>query len=152
MQLAPPEREGFLKIRHPALYIFPGGFGDSTFFTVNGCNILINGGALTRWNLFFFFSRKTRPAAWACQLRPQRKVWASFWYWCFFPLVRLFTHRRLTTNISCFFFRVIQPTTNTCENSHNFHILYACSYAIQGHCLYTDFNVPFPSGQVGLIL
>lgn len=52
--LKPPLQEGFLKIRNPCLYIFPGGHGDSAFFAVNGFNMLVNGGACTKpwfWKL-----------------------------------------------------------------------------------------------------
>lgn len=52
--LKPPLQEGFLKIRNPCLYIFPGGNGDSAFFAVNGFNMLVNGGACTKpwfWKL-----------------------------------------------------------------------------------------------------
>ncbi|XP_069504723.1 microtubule-associated protein 1S [Ambystoma mexicanum] len=43
--LEPPTNVGFLKMYKPCCYIFPGGRGDSTFFAVNGFNILINGGS-----------------------------------------------------------------------------------------------------------
>nr|XP_039272383.1 microtubule-associated protein 1S-like isoform X1 [Styela clava] len=52
--LKPPLQEGFLKIRNPCLYIFPGGNGDSAFFAVNGFNMLVNSGACTKpwfWKL-----------------------------------------------------------------------------------------------------
>ncbi|XP_053558843.1 microtubule-associated protein 1S [Bombina bombina] len=52
--LEPPSTVGFLKLFKPCCYIFPGGKGDSTFFAVNGFNMLVNGGSDTRspfWKL-----------------------------------------------------------------------------------------------------
>lgn len=43
--LEPPPNVGFLKMSKPCCYILPGGRGDSTFFAVNGFNVLINGGS-----------------------------------------------------------------------------------------------------------
>ncbi|KAJ1085879.1 hypothetical protein NDU88_006003 [Pleurodeles waltl] len=43
--LEPPTNVGFLKMCKPCCYVFPGGQGDSTFFAVNGFNVLINGGS-----------------------------------------------------------------------------------------------------------
>ncbi|XP_078525419.1 microtubule-associated protein 1S [Lissotriton helveticus] len=43
--LEPPPNVGFLKMTKPCCYILPGGRGDSTFFAVNGFNVLINGGS-----------------------------------------------------------------------------------------------------------
>ncbi|XP_032062768.1 microtubule-associated protein 1B-like isoform X1 [Aythya fuligula] len=43
--LEPPTSGGFLKLSKPCCYIFPGGRGDSALFSVNGFNMLINGGS-----------------------------------------------------------------------------------------------------------
>ena len=47
-QLSPPKQRTFLRAQRPSIYIFPAGNGDSAFFKVDGFNVLINGGALTR--------------------------------------------------------------------------------------------------------
>lgn len=52
--LEPASTVGFLKLSRPCCYIFPGGRGDSAFFSVNGFNILVNGGSDPRscfWKL-----------------------------------------------------------------------------------------------------
>ncbi|XP_030646974.1 microtubule-associated protein 1B [Chanos chanos] len=52
--LEPPSTVGFLKLSRPCCYIFPGGRGDSSFFAVNGFNVLVNGGSDSRssfWKL-----------------------------------------------------------------------------------------------------
>ncbi|KAM4709558.1 microtubule-associated protein 1S [Discoglossus pictus] len=52
--LEPPSTVGFLKLFKPCCYVFPGGTGDSTFFAVNGFNMLVNGGSDARspfWKL-----------------------------------------------------------------------------------------------------
>ncbi|XP_048851259.1 microtubule-associated protein 1B-like [Brienomyrus brachyistius] len=43
--LEPPSSGGFLKLSKPCCYVFPGGRGDATLFSVNGFNMLINGGS-----------------------------------------------------------------------------------------------------------
>lgn len=43
--LEPPSSGGFLKLAKPCCYVFPGGRGDATLFSVNGFNMLINGGS-----------------------------------------------------------------------------------------------------------
>uniref|UniRef100_A0A8C5PSL9 Microtubule associated protein 1S n=1 Tax=Leptobrachium leishanense TaxID=445787 RepID=A0A8C5PSL9_9ANUR len=52
--LEPPLTVGFLKLFKPCCYVFPGGRGDSAFFSVNGFNMLVNGGSDARspfWKL-----------------------------------------------------------------------------------------------------
>lgn len=52
--LEPPSTVGFLKLSRPCCYIFPGGRGDAAFFSVNGFNLLVNGGSDPRscfWKL-----------------------------------------------------------------------------------------------------
>lgn len=52
--LEPPSTVGFLKLSRPCCYVFPGGKGDSSFFAVNGFNVLVNGGSDPRscfWKL-----------------------------------------------------------------------------------------------------
>lgn len=52
--LEPASTVGFLKLSRPCCYIFPGGRGDSAFFSVNGFNVLVNGGSDPRscfWKL-----------------------------------------------------------------------------------------------------
>ncbi|XP_063311534.1 microtubule-associated protein 1S [Pelobates fuscus] len=52
--LEPPSTVGFLKLFKPCCYVFPGGRGDSAFFSVNGFNMLVNGGSDARspfWKL-----------------------------------------------------------------------------------------------------
>lgn len=43
--LVPPSTIGFLKLSRPCCYVFPGGRGDCAFFSVNGFNVLVNGGS-----------------------------------------------------------------------------------------------------------
>uniref|UniRef100_A0A8C5D382 Microtubule-associated protein 1A/B/S-like MBL-like domain-containing protein n=1 Tax=Gouania willdenowi TaxID=441366 RepID=A0A8C5D382_GOUWI len=52
--LEPPDAPGFLRLCRPCCYVFPGGRGDSAFFSVCGFNILVNGGSDSRscfWKL-----------------------------------------------------------------------------------------------------
>lgn len=52
--LEPASTVGFLKLSRPCCYVFPGGRGDSAFFSVNGFNVLVNGGSDPRscfWKL-----------------------------------------------------------------------------------------------------
>lgn len=52
--LEPASTVGFLKLPRPCCYVFPGGRGDSAFFSVNGFNVLVNGGSDPRscfWKL-----------------------------------------------------------------------------------------------------
>merc|ERR1712198_548715 len=55
-RLPPSDVVGNIRFSHPALYVFPGGQGDSALFGINGFNMLIDGG-FSRKACFWDFTR-----------------------------------------------------------------------------------------------